>query len=78
MWVGWIWVSNTGTGVPPRKQRRRLANQEFRATTRYEDSRIHCDPQTAELGPAKDMFKRKPANSPLDRRGQLTWGEGCG
>jgi hypothetical protein len=73
-----LWVSNIRTAVKRRKQRRRFADEEFRAAARHEDPLIHRDPQAAELGPAKDMFERKAANPPLDRRGQLTWGEGLG
>ena len=50
---------------------RSLADEEFGAAAGDEDPWVHGDPQTAELGPADDMFEGLACGPPFHHVGEI-------
>jgi hypothetical protein len=64
--------------MPCSQERCSFTDQELGSAAGYEDSGLHGNPQSAELGPAQDVFERKSCHPLLEGRGQFRRGKPCG
>jgi hypothetical protein len=52
----------------------RLVHEEFGTAPGDENSRVHRDPQAAELGPAQNLFQWQPGGAPVHHGGEVGGG----